>query len=238
MAWQARHRALLRATVAAGAFVCVSHMALAGEASYCVTCNGPDQTYLCRVAAGGAKASDALKLYCIMRTAKEGHHASCAAERATAACNGVLKVYSYDGPMPEDFAGIKHFADKVKKDQKVFEQPKGNQPKTLVELTGRAFKASRDGIRGTRNRVDGSPEAANLPAPDDVSTSDQPASLNPAAEPLAAEGAPAPLPGEVQPNRVQRAGSAAGDFARKSYRCLISLFRKCSEETAEEEILR
>ena len=65
----------------------------------------PDRTKLmrCKVEAGGGKASDALKLYCVVRTAKEGHHASCSAERNSPSCNGVEKVYSYDGPMPEDW---------------------------------------------------------------------------------------------------------------------------------------
>jgi hypothetical protein len=30
---------------------------------------------------------------------------------------------------------------------------------------------------------------------------------------------------------AQSAGSAVGGFARKSYRCVWSLFRNCSEET-------
>ena len=81
MAWQACLRALSLAAIAAGLSVCAVKMAGADQASYCVTCKNPDQTYVCRVNAGGSKASDALKLYCVIRTAKEGHHTSCAAER-------------------------------------------------------------------------------------------------------------------------------------------------------------
>ena len=54
--------------------VCVAGSAQADEAAYCVTCTGPDQTYRCRVTGEGSKPSDALKLYCVIRTAKEGHH--------------------------------------------------------------------------------------------------------------------------------------------------------------------
>ncbi len=84
MAWQFRQRPLSHVAFAAGLIVCAVPSALAGEASYCVTCTNPDQTYVCRVTAGGSKPSDALKLYCVIRTAKEGHHASCSAERSSA----------------------------------------------------------------------------------------------------------------------------------------------------------
>ena len=118
--------------------------AMAGEAAYCVTCTGPDQTYVCRVDAGGSKPGDALKLYCVIRTVKEGHHASCAAERNSPDCHGVEKVYSYDGPLPPDIAAdprLKHFTDKINQDQQAFDKPKGDGPKTLVELGNRAVSA-------------------------------------------------------------------------------------------------
>ena len=70
----------------------VASPASAEEATYCLTCTGPDQTYLCRVSAGGAKPSDALKLYCVIRTAKEGNHASCSAVRGSA-CNGIHLMF-------------------------------------------------------------------------------------------------------------------------------------------------
>src|SRR5680860_566914 len=77
-------------------------MSAAEAADYCVTCKNPDETYRCRVTGTGAKANDALKLYCVIRTAKEGNHASCSAQKATAACVGLVKVYTYDGPsLPE-----------------------------------------------------------------------------------------------------------------------------------------
>jgi len=236
MVCEAFQRTLLRALFAAGLFAWPAMPASAGEVRFCVTCKGPDQTYLCRVDTGGIKAADALKLYCVMRTAKEGNHASCAAERASAACNGIVKTYSYDGPVPEDFAGIKHFADKVKQDQKTFEKPKGDQPNTLVELTGRAFKASRDGIRSARGRIAGS-SGETQPEENEVAVQEQPVPLAPQTTETVPESAPPPPVAEDKPNRLQRASSAAGGFARKSYRCVISLFRRCSEEETPEETL-
>jgi hypothetical protein len=225
MAWQACLRALSLAAIAAGLSLSAVRMAGAEQASYCVTCKNPDQTYVCRVDAGGSRASDALKLYCIIRTAKEGHHASCAAERDSPTCQGIEKVYSYDGPMPEDIASdprVKHFTDKIQRDQQTFaDKPKGNQPKTLVELTGRAVSASRKGLRNARGALGGSSQPSDQPLPD------EPLPLNQSEAPLAAEAPPAESADASPPNRIQRAGSAVGGAARKSYRCMLSLFRNC-----------
>ena len=60
--------------LAAVAFAALAPAAAEG-ASYCVTCTGPDQTYVCNVTGEGTRRTDALKLYCIVRTAKEGGHA-------------------------------------------------------------------------------------------------------------------------------------------------------------------
>jgi hypothetical protein len=225
MAWKPRQRALQRAVLAAGLLVCAVPSAFAGEASYCVTCSNPDQTYVCRVAAGGSKPSDALKLYCVIRTVKEGHHASCAAESYSPNCNGVEKVYSYDGPMPEDITSnprIKHLTDKIEQNQKAFEKPIGDGPKTLVELTGRAVSASRQGWRNARSRFGGSSQPPDQSLPADQSS-----------VPLSAAEVPAENQEAEQPSRMQRASSAVGGFARKSYRCVMSLFRRCSSETAD-----
>lgn len=228
MAMQACLRALSLAAIVAAVSLCATRMAGAEQASYCVTCKNPDQTYLCRVDAGGSRPSDALKLYCIIRTAKEGHHASCAAERDQPNCQGVEKVYSYDGPMPEDIASdprLKHFTNKIQRDQQTFaDKPEGNEPKTLVELTGRAVSASRKGLRNARGALGGSSESSDQPLPDEALPPTQ------SDTPLAAEGPPTDTADASPPNRLQRAGSAVGGTARKSYRCVLSLFRNCSGE--------
>jgi len=225
MAWQVCQRPLSHVAFAAGLIVCAGPPALAGDASYCVTCTSPDQTYVCRVTAGGAKPNDALKLYCVIRTAKEGHHASCSAERSSPSCNGVEKVYSYDGPLiPPDIASdprVKRFMDKVEQDQQAFEKPKGNQPKTLVELTGRAVSASRQGLRSARSALGGSP------GPADQSLTVEPLPPDQSPAPLAAEEASGGSPDATRPSRVRRAGTAVSGLARKSYRCVMSFFRTC-----------
>ncbi|MGD9500974.1 MAG: hypothetical protein AB7V40_00625 [Methyloceanibacter sp.] len=193
--------------------------ALAAEATYCVTCKNPDATYRCSVTAGGSKPSDALKLYCVIRTAKEGHHGSCSAVKSDN-CNGIEKVYSYDGPMPEDFASdprVQKFKEKIAREQRAFEKPKSDAPDTLVEMTGRAVSASRNRFRSARDALSGSEESAGQSLPqEDPSLS---------AAPLSADANAAPAPSTAEANAAERPG-----FARRSYRCVVSLFRNCSGE--------
>ena len=137
--------------------------ATAGEVSYCVTCKGPDQTYLCKVVGEGSRPNDALKLYCIIRTAKEGNHASCKAKRDLEGCVGEPKVYSYEGPtIPEDIASdprAKKIMGKLAREQQKFDKPKGE---TLVGLTSRAVKSSRKGLRNAREAISGSSDEAEV----------------------------------------------------------------------------
>jgi hypothetical protein len=216
-----RHACLRRlalAAFAAGLAPWPIPYALADEASYCVTCKNPDRTYVCRVIGDDSRPSDALKLYCVIRTAKEGNHASCSAERSDS-CRGIEKVYSYDGPaIPQDIASdprVKKFMDQIGHDQRAFEKPKGEGPQTMVELTGRAVSASRQGWRNARAALGGS--------------SDEPQPLSPSPDTTGSTGAAAPAAPPA--SRAARASAAVGSFARKSYRCLRSFFRHCSDET-------
>jgi hypothetical protein len=213
MAWRACQKTELRAIFAGSALAVAASPVFAEEAKYCVTCKNPDQTYVCRVTAGGTKASDAFKLYCVIRLAKEGHHASCSAD-SSSNCNGVEKVYSYEGPMPDDLASdphIKKLQSKIEEQQKIFEPPKGNEPHTLVELTGRAMSASRQRWRNARGALVGSSEPAGQPLPQ-ASPQEQTAT-----------------PVAPQAESTQHRGSAVTSFARKSYHCMMSLFRNCRD---------
>jgi hypothetical protein len=221
MVWQFCQKPLLYAAIAASVIAWAMGPSRADEAAYCVHCTGPDQTYVCKVSAGGGKASDALKLYCVVRTAKEGHHASCSAERNSPSCNGVERVYSYDGPMPEDLAAdprVKKLTDKIEEKQKQFDKPKGdgNAPKTLVELGGRAVNASKQGWRNARGVLKGSSDDPTLPTGEPLALEEQNAALAAQAAP------PDPSLDASHPNRMQRA-----------YHCMMSLFRHCSSEAAE-----
>jgi hypothetical protein len=232
-------RPFLHAALIAGALACASSAALAADAEYCVTCKNPDQTYRCKITGVGKRPTDALKLYCVIRTAKDGNHASCKAEAASAACNGLAKVYNYEGPsLPPEVAAdprVRELKQRVDQDRRTFAEPtdkaKGEAPKTLFELGGRAVDASAKGLRGARSALGGSsddpaPAPAKAPAPTTGSL------------PVAAP-APAPQPTESvsTAGRVKQAaqstGSAVSGFARKSYNCVLSLFRHCSEEAGD-----
>src|SRR5262249_18478071 len=137
-------------------------------------------------------------------------------------CHGIEKVYAYDGPsIPADIASDPR-VERVQQEQREFEKPKGQAPQTLVELTGRAVSASRQGWRNARERLGGSSDAQQ-PLPVSPETSG------------AQAAAAAETPATPHPNRAQRASSAVGSFARKSYHCLRSLFRHCSDKTANEQ---
>ncbi len=228
------------APFAAAMLFCALPGAEAGDAAYCVTCKGPDQTYLCRVT--GDVRSDAAKLYCVVRTAKEGGHASCAAREATAGCNGAEKVYSYDGPaIPDGIAEdprAKKVLGRIEKEQKAYD----NEHKSLVEVTGQAVSASRRGWRNMRASITGR-DQANQASPPNPAAPARSAAQDPL-PPLPGETPALPLSAAHEPG-VPSAGaipakSAApppqrkrgvGSFARNTYRCVRSLFRKCREQT-------
>ena len=237
-------RTLLPVVLAAVLGVCGS-AAIGAEADYCVTCKNPDQVYRCRLTGVGSRPSDALKLYCVIRTAQEGNHASCAAEKANAACNGLVKVYDYDGPtLPQDAASdprVQALKQKIEQNQQTFEQPKDDgAPKTLFQLGGRAVDASRKGLRNAGSALGvTTPPAGQAttgaipPATAPATTAPPPTTLPPTDNSaVAAVPQPAESPGVAQraTNAAQNAGSAVGSFTRRSYRCVLSLFRSCSEE--------
>ncbi len=224
-------RFIWTAAFAAALFLCALHGAEAGSAAFCVTCKGPDQTYLCHVTGDDVGRNDAAKLYCVVRTAKEGGHASCGAREATADCHGVEKIYSYDGPsIPEELADdprVKKAMKRIEKEQKAFE--KDDDRKSLVEVTGEALSASRRGWRNMRASIGGHDEANQSSTPSSASPSHS-AAQRPM--PPMADGTPT-LPLSAAPETaappVHRSGVSS--FARNTYRCVRSLFRRCHGET-------
>jgi hypothetical protein len=225
-----RRKAPILAALAACVSACAASPALAEEARYCVTCTNPDQTYICRVTAGGSKPSDALKLYCVIRTAREGHHASCSAVRR-AACDGIEKVYSYEGPMPEDLASdprVNNVRERIEQERKAFDTPSGDGPDTLVKLTGRAVSASRQRLRNARGALGGSSDPADQPLPQESLQGESPT-------PLAAGEAPSASPDTTQAYAAEGTDTSRPGFARRSYRCVMSLFRNCRGDPAETE---
>jgi hypothetical protein len=221
--------------------------AYANEAAFCVTCKGPDQTYLCRVTGEDLHRNDGLKLYCVVRTAKEGGHASCSARDEVSGCNGVEKIYSYNGPnIPEGLADDPQLMERVGHDQKDFR--KDDKRKTLVEVTGQAMRASRREIRKVRASLGGREAETNqspLPSkPAPIDPLPELKSQTPAPLPVSAAPAPGARSAALSPevinappahkSRVRRGAQRVGHFARSSYRCVRSLFRDCRSDEAEQ----
>jgi hypothetical protein len=219
------HRILpAAAALAVSFFASTVTGAAAGEAAYCVTCKGPDQTYLCRVTGDDLRRNDALKLYCVERTAKEGGHASCGAKDDASRCNGVERTYSLTGEaLPSGLTNnpsVEKLTARAAREQKAFAKPKDEGgPQTLAEVTGRAFSASRRGLRNVRSSFGGG---------QDTSQSSPPAGALPSAPTLTPEiiGEPAPRNSRIR-RGAQNAGAAMGHFARNGYRCVRSFFRQC-----------
>jgi len=212
MGQRIQFRPILTAALVVAAFGFIAPTAQAASADYCITCKNPDETYRCRVTGSGAKPSDALKLYCVIRTAKEGNHASCSAKKATAACVGLVKVYTYDGPtLPQGVTSdprVRELNRKIERDRQTFQEPEGAEPKSLFELGGRAVDASRKGLRNAGSAIGlGSSDSGTAP-----------------------QAAPAPPPRQAAPPAPAPTKPARRSFARRSYDCMLSLFRDCGGE--------
>ena len=237
-----RSRSCLRSfappAFAAGAMALLAFPAGAAEVTYCVTCENPNQTYVCRLKSDRSRPSDAMKLYCTIRTAKDGNHSSCTARHSEGNCAGVEKIYNFNIPdISPEVAGkkMKKLQSKLSKENGTFAKPKDDgAPKTIVEMTGRAYSASRD-----RMRKIGGPEEAATPA-----ASTPPQATTPSAPPPQAAAQPAspiePAPQQapdVMPTTTasvappsEGTGSRMKTAARKSWRCMRSFFFNCSEE--------
>ncbi|MGO8840909.1 MAG: hypothetical protein ACLQF1_07190 [Methyloceanibacter sp.] len=240
---------LPKAVLAAGLLAWASLPAHAGEAAFCVTCKGPDQTYLCRVTGEGIIRNDGLKLYCVIRTAKEGPHASCAARDEVSGCNGVERTYAYEGPdIPSDLAEdprVQKLMKRVGGDQTNFRND--DKRKSLVDVTGEAMRASRRGLRNVRASLSGEATTSQSALPSSAPQSSAPPSglsrsgQLPASPPLSKVPPPGARSAALSPDivavppkpksRVSRGAQNVGHFARNTYRCVRSLFRRCRSDT-------
>ncbi|HML92125.1 hypothetical protein [Methyloceanibacter sp.] len=196
--------------VLAAASIALPPAANAASVEFCVACKGPNASYRCRVQGSGATQSDALKLYCVVRTAKEGGHASCSARKIGAGCDGAVKAYQYDGPsLPPNAPTeqkLRNLNERVERENRAFDEKKGEQPKSLIELGGRAYDASKRGLKNAGSAI-GLGETA--PKPQAVPKQ---------------QAAPPPPPA------TQNSAPPQKNFARRSFDCMRSLFRECGNE--------
>ncbi len=224
----------------AGLFASAVPDARADDVAFCVTCKGPDQTYRCRVKGDLGSQSDALKLYCVVRTAKEGGHASCSARDDLAGCNGAEKTYSYDLPnIPSGLAEdprVKKLRDQMARENKKFRQD--DEPsKSLVGVSRRGIRNLRASLGGGEEENPSPPPQSTAlpqnPLPELPAQSSTPLPLSAVTEP-SLQSAGVPLESAAPPpergNRVSRGARNVGSFTRNSYRCMRSLFRNCGGE--------
>lgn len=198
------------------------HPSSAETREYCVICNGPEQTYRCLVnTPSNSSGEKGLQLYCIIRVSKDGGHKSCAVRDDTSvACAGPIKTYTFTAPAisPQ----LRSAAEKIRKsrngelvDQNASPEQKGGEPKTLIDVTGRAVKASRKGLKNTRQAVGGAASSTTQKVG------------NAAREAGKGVSKTAKKVGSA----TKKTGSAVGSAAKRAFHCLKSWFKECGSET-------
>lgn len=184
---------------------------------YCVSCTGPDQTYLCSVDTPGSNPSDkGLQLYCIIRTSKDGGHRSCAVGATPlSACVGPVKAYTFHAPaIPEQVKeAVSRFRDRTgdSPTEESSQPRKGGEPETLIDLTNRAVGASKEGLKNTGQAVGGAASATT-------------GKVGQAARGVG-KGV-AKTAGKVG-SATKKTGGAVGSAAKTAWDCMKSLFRDC-----------
>ena len=201
----------------------VSGAAEAGSQQYCVACKDPDQTYVCRVDTPNANPSDkGLQLYCIIRISKDGGHRSCAVQSNSAeACDGPVKAYSFQAPTipPKLKSAVEQFQKSREKnaDEPTLPSQKGGEPETLIDMTGRAVKATKKGLSNTGEAVGGAASSTT-------------GKVGKAARGVGKGVTKAA--GKVG-SATKKTGSAVGSAAKTALDCLKSFFKECGSKKEE-----
>lgn len=201
----------------------VSGAAKADSRQYCVACKDPDQSYVCRVETPHANLSDkGLELYCIIRISKDGGHRSCAVETKSAGiCAGPVKTYTFQAPAipPELKSAVDRLRKSREKNENTSTLPpqKGGEPETLIDMTGRAVKASRKGLSNTGQAVGGAARSTT-------------GTVGKAARGVGKGVTKAA--GKVGP-ATKKTGSAIGSAAKTAFDCVKSFFKECGSKKAD-----
>lgn len=222
-------------------------VALAGQAEFCVTCQGPDATYRCAFDGDSAMPGrPGLQLHCISTLAREGGHQSCSIGRANKApCAGALKVLALPGSSPGAVQ-----SDPVQADGPAPPAPAAAQttavepPQADVEMQGVRHSPAAPmpsppaTAKRTWNDTSGpsSGETAQAPpAPaEDVQAAkpvdedaDGDAQSSGLMKPLDGAGKAVSDAAKTTGEALGKAGDAVGSAAKKSWKCLTSLFGDC-----------
>ena len=206
----------IKSALYAGAATLLSAGVVA-SAEICVSCTGPDAKYTCVVNMSTAGTIDTVvKLYCITALAKAGPHSSCAIDRNTKApCQGARKELPLPGALEQAFDSPQQLQTAL---PPVTSSPPG-APGAVPAPSGAAPRAAAD---------DGShpgQEAAKEGPPRTV-------------QEMMENGAKGDgfSPGKAAKSTttaLEKAGSAVGDAAKTSWKCLSSFFSNCSSSSSE-----
>ena len=188
---------------------------------YCVVCKGPDQTYLCQVNTPLNSSSDkGLQLYCIIKMSKDGGHKSCAVRDDTSeVCTGPTRTYTFQTPaIPPQ---IKSAVEKIRKsgndakdDQETLPKQKKGEPETLIDMTGRAIKASRKGLKNTGQAVSGAASSTTQKV----------------GKVARGAGKGVTKTAKKVGSVTKKTGSAVGNAAKTAFDCIKSLFKDCGSK--------
>jgi hypothetical protein len=201
---------------AGAAAVFAAGSALATE--MCVKCTNPDASYACVVNTTTAGTIDTVvKLYCITALAKAGPHASCAIDRNTKPpCQGERKEL----PMP---ATIEQALDNP-------QQLQTPMPTTGTVTTippGTSLNATHPGSQAAVGEPaqpagEAEPEVVPRTVQEMMEKSAKSADSN-----LAETQKSANTVAKSTSTALEKAGSAVGNAAKSSWKCLSSLFSNC-----------
>jgi hypothetical protein len=198
-------RALLWTAGLAAGFCAVAVSARAQE--YCVTCSAPDATYRCVVSGDSSAAhSSRAQLLCITELAQSGHHASCSAGRnPSTGCPGELRTVAF--PPGTDLRA-----------PPLAETPPAAAPPGMGAYAPPPVPAT-----------PGSPPQPAPGAPPGVTEAPPPADAEPktveelAKKTVESTGQGLKKAGDV----VTDTGNAIGNAAKKTWKCVASLFGDC-----------
>lgn len=249
-------RALGSAACAVSLLLLSGAGARAQQTEFCVTCQGPDATYRCTFDdAGASPAQQGLQLHCISTLAREGGHQSCAIGRAAKApCAGTLKVLALPGASPGTVptAPVQATADPggpapaepapgppaqttaVEPPQADVEMQgvrqappapmaEGQAPATVKRTWSDTSGPSGQPIEKAEAPGQTSDGAAKSP----VETADEQPASNDLLKPLNSAGKAVTNAAKTTGEALGKAGDAVGSAAKKSWKCLTSLFGDC-----------
>ena len=125
------------------------------QQDYCIKCTNPGETYICRIVSNSGSAKGK-QLLCIMNIAKENGHDSCAATTQSQTCSGVLVQYEALGGANGQNTSPQANTDQAPNTPMTTSPAPNNpalpqtkpksEPRTLVEFTKQATKATKKGI--------------------------------------------------------------------------------------------